>query len=168
MTKKCKLCGKSFTGSSDYCSKTCESTADRLLEYDRERFARINRTKKKRVRNETVREHCRHSECCHRGKLGHEDCCDYLIHRGTFRPHKISECPGYSRQIIQRKPGGEFVKRFNTFDEIAKEIGVSPNSVKNHVSNKNRTPLKGFYFRYESFTEKNFVHGFTNDNFDYQ
>lgn len=46
---------------------------------------------------ETVNEHCKHTDCMYRGKVGTTDTCDYIIYKHQSRGCKISECIRYKR-----------------------------------------------------------------------
>lgn len=58
---------------------------------------------------ETVKEHCRHKDCAHRGQIDGSSkfgdvCCDYILHEHEPRNCSISECNKYVSRKNYKQP----------------------------------------------------------------
>ena len=115
--KTCIVCGNEFVAdrrTAKYCSKKCHTRSKSIKAHEEVIEQRIIKQKEKSTQPETMA-CCKHPDCFYHGTKNTTPTCDYLLHTGTPRGCKISECDKY-------KPRGE-VKHNSMviFDSLSKE-----------------------------------------------
>lgn len=114
--KRCIVCGNEFVAdrrTAKYCSKKCHRRCKSIKAHEDAIERRVIKQKEKSAQPETMA-CCRHPDCFYHGTKNTTPTCDYLLHTGTPRGCKISECDKY-------RPEGKKNKSIVIFDRLTDE-----------------------------------------------
>lgn len=114
--KICIVCGNEFVAdrrTAKYCSRKCHTKSKSLKPHEDVIEQRNTKEREKSDQPETMA-CCRHPDCYYHGTKNTTPTCDYLLHTGTPRGCKISECDKY-------RPEGKRNKSIVIFDRLTDE-----------------------------------------------